>query len=126
MKLSKKFLAVLSAGAIMTSMAVPAFAAGTCTSDHYIMLSIGHCNANGVNIRTGAGTGYRSVGTANKGDVFNNYQTIAEAQGKENQDLQWEHVHGKHIGWMYGQYYTADSVADEVEPDIGVIDFEQA
>ena len=86
MKMSKKFLAVLSAGAIMTSMAIPAFATEAMegqdvTTDYQNMIEtaiegreergIYKCEvtANHVNIRSGPGTNYKSLGQQNKGDI---------------------------------------------------------
>ena len=79
-----------------------------------------------MNVRSGPGTSYKSNGYTYKGDVYYHYETMGEATGKENTSYTWRHVHGDHIGWMHKDYFTIDGPADEVEPDIGVIDFEQA
>ena len=92
-------------------LSIPVAAAGTCTYKHLISLAYGYCNANSVNVRTGPGTNYKSVGFANKGDTYSWYETVAESNGTQNEDMLWCHVHGEHIGWMYADYYTATEPA---------------
>lgn len=110
----KKVLCLALTIILCLGLSIPAAAAGTCTDEHLISLAYGYCNANSVNVRTGPGTNYRSVGLANKGDTFNWYQTVAECHGTQNVDMLWCHVHGKHIGWMYGDYYTATEGARSI------------
>lgn len=99
--MKNKLLAVVIA-LIIASMSVPAFAAGTCNETHLWLLGTGYCNANGVNVRTGPGTSYTSLGMLFHGDQLMDYQTQRDSDATSN----WMHVHGKHIGWMHVNYYT--------------------
>ena len=107
----KKLLTMALGLALCLTLSVPAFAAGTCTEEHFQFYGMGHCNANGVNVRTGPGTNYHSNGYAYKGDRYGFYETMSELNGTKNQDFLWDHVHGNHIGWMYRTYFTLDEVA---------------
>lgn len=107
----KKIAGLILAGCMVLAGSAPAFAAGTCTSAHSVLLGIGHCNANQVNVRSGPGTSYKSHGYAYKNDVYYWYETMGEATGKENVDNIWRHVHGDHIGWMHKDYFTFDEPA---------------
>ena len=54
------------------------------------------CTGNDVNLRSGAGTEFRSIGKFNKGDMFEVDGTVKDG---------WHHVHvGQFTGWVYGQY----------------------
>ena len=103
----KKIVSLMLALALCFSLSITAFAAvdeyGVCNEEHVFLLGAGECNADGVNIRTGPGTNYASIGMAYKGEVFNHYQC-------ERESRDWIHVHGDHIGWIYYEYYT------DVEP----------
>lgn len=107
----KKMLNIVMCAAMCMALVIPSFAAGTCTDAHFQFYGMGHCNANGVNVRKGPGTNYRSNGYAYKNDVYGFYETIGEDNGTQNQNFEWDHVHGEHIGWMYHTYFTLDEVA---------------
>lgn len=105
----KQGIAIVFAFVLCFNLSAPAFAAGSCQETHLHLLSTGYCSGNNVNVRTGPGTSYKSVGKANKGDAYGDYQTNRKDPGH------WCHVHGKHIGWMYADYYTPVDPARVVE-----------
>ena len=107
----KKIIVCMMVIAACMVMTTSTFAAGTCNDPHFIMFGVGHCNENGVNVRTGPGLDYKSVGFAYKNDRYNFYETMGEVNGTQNPDCLWNHVHGEHIGWMYKTYFTLDDVA---------------
>lgn len=105
--MKKKIIALMMAVVICLGLNIPASAAGTCNDEHILFTAIGICNGDYVNIRTGPGLNYKSVGYAYKNDPYYWYQTA-----RQPADASWIHVHGfsckyeEHIGWMYSQYYT--------------------
>lgn len=107
----KKICCLLLAVVICLGVSSTALALGTCNDEHFILLGWGYCNANNVNIRTGPGKSYASVGQANNGDGFLFYETVGEAHNGVNRDGAWTHVHGNHIGWIYSQYFTVSDAA---------------
>ena len=104
-------MSILMAIAICCSLSVPAFALGTCNDTHVYILGAGYCNGDGVNIRTGPGKSYSSVGMAYYGDGFNHYWTERDMENPTD----WIHVHGNHIGWIHGDYYTDVEAARSVD-----------
>lgn len=108
----KKFVVLLMSLVMVASISTKASAAGTCTWTHWYPLAYGYCNANYVNVRTGWGLDYPSVGYAFNGDEYYYYATYEEPW-----DTEWLHVHGlsnvheRHIGWMYYTYFTATDPA---------------
>lgn len=105
----KKFVSICLVAILCLGLSVPAAALGTCHETHLHLLSTGYCNGDGVNVRTGPGTNYKSLGLAYKKDVYHDYQTTRKDAGN------WCHVHGKHIGWMHQRYYTATAPASIVD-----------
>lgn len=104
----KKLIAVLLAAVLCFSLNVPAFAASTTCkyANKEFLLSTGYCNASNVNVRSGPGTNYSSLGKAQKKDTYDEYQLLSGPSSTS-----WSHVHGKYIGWMYSEYYTAEYAA---------------
>lgn len=108
----KKVISLMLALTMCLGLTVTASAAGSCEDKHVLFIAVGHCNGDYVNVRTGPGTSYKSVGYAYKNDPYYYYQT-----DREPSDGSWMHVHGfgttheNHIGWMYSQYYTATEAA---------------
>jgi len=105
--MKKRIIGIAMAVMVFFTMSVPAFALGTCNEVHLWILGAGYCNADGVNIRTGPGKNYSSVGMAFYGDGFNHYQTERDSDAT----YEWIHVHGKHIGWIHMDYYTDTEAA---------------
>lgn len=106
---------------LCTSLSVPSFASDICNEEHLWILGAGHCNANGVNIRTGPGKKYSSLGLAYKDDKFNHYQTKRDSEG----NYEWIHVHGRLNGWIYMDYYT-DVEAARSLPDVPATAYTEA
>lgn len=103
----KKMVSMILAIALALALSTQAFAAGNCKyAGNEFLLSTGHCNATNVNVRTGPGTSYSSLGTAQKNEIYYEFQNTTGPSSSN-----WCHVHGKYIGWMYAQYYTADHAA---------------
>lgn len=100
--MKRKLIAILMAGMVCFNLSAPALALGTCNDVHLWMLGAGYCNGDGVNIRTGPGKRYPSVGMSYYGDGFNHYQTERDSDAT----YEWIHVHGGHIGWIHMDYYT--------------------
>lgn len=111
----KKIITLVMVVVLCMVMMTSALAAGTCNDQHHILYGVGYCTANGVNVRTGPGLNYKSVGFAYENDSYRFYETMGEINGTQNQDMLWNHVHGEHIGWMYRTYFTLVSVACEQE-----------
>ncbi|MBQ6796375.1 MAG: SH3 domain-containing protein [Clostridia bacterium] len=64
--------------------------------------------ANKVNVRSGAGTGYSRIATANKGDVFTSLGTAKDSSGKTWYKIS---VNGK-TGYIISTYVKVTTVAD--------------
>lgn len=73
--MKKRLIGLLVAVMVCVTVSIPAAALGTCNDVHLWILGAGYCNGDGVNIRTGPGKKFVSVGMAFYGDGFNHYQT---------------------------------------------------
>ena len=100
--MKKRIIGIMLAITTCLTLSVSAYALGTCNDVHLFILGAGYCNGDGVNIRTGPGKSFSSVGMAFYGDGFNHYQTERDEDG----NWEWIHVHGVHIGWIHMDYYT--------------------
>lgn len=100
--MKRRLIGLVMAILACLTMSVPSLALGTCHEVHLWILGAGYCNGDGVNIRTGPGKNYPSVGMAYYGDGFNHYQTERDSWDT----YEWIHVHGVHIGWIHMDYYT--------------------
>lgn len=109
--MKKRIIGIAMAIMVCFTMSVPAFALGTCNEVHMWILGGGYCNGDGVNIRTGPGKNYPSVGMAYYGDGFNHYQVERDSWDT----MDWIHVHGVHIGWIYSNYFTTTEAARSLE-----------
>ena len=109
--MKKRLIGFLMAVSVCFSLSVPALAFGKCNDVHLWILGAGYCNGDGVNIRTGPGKKFSSVGMSYYGDTFNHYQTERDTADT----YEWIHVHGDHIGWIHTDYYTDVEAARSLE-----------